>query len=1068
MFRRLAVASTVIVAFFFLGAEARTVTWTGDGDGSTWSDGRNWGGTAPADGDDVRVGATTVNDIPGISLKSLTFIGAGGWTLSGSAISLQAGAWGGLATESGVTEACTISAPLVLEEGEVWFMPSVSRKGVTITGSITGPGRLVKTGYGNLVLKAENTYTGGTYYTNGVLYVQSPGALGTGQLDMGKSFVVNGATYCFLYVSGYGKSVDDFVISNKIVAAGETQNAGTFEVYGNVTFKGDIEFDGQCRLRGGNTIRYLGKCDKTGTGGNITIQNGGTHIFEAPISWSPNYIYGDGGGTFQFNAPGNVYPRAMLSASTLKAGVVGALANVEHYYGGTGTGGWIDLNGFDQQITSLHDQNTSFTARTHGVKSSGKATLTISGSGDNHFSGQFNGAASLDWAPTADRTFIVSNTTWNTTGAITVSAGTVKFVDGTAAPNITELTVASGAAFRMDATSSVGPAAAVTLGEGAALEIYGDLGFTSFKIGTTSYTGGLTYGGRNAARPVDVVLDEIDGTGTIVLPVSEPTTVDATWDAGGGADTGISTDANWDGDATPDLVSGETLAHFAAGTRATASGIVRFKGIDVVPEESGRSFRFEGAAGSRFDLYQGGVSFIGNSPGYTGVLDLALPIRTMAEQTWDFRRGSSTAAAIYLTNSISSYSSIAHVNFGGDSTIHLGGDNSDFTADFVQTSGTVNVLSENALGSSSSGKYILQNPNKNAHLNFSGGTFGRAMQLSGMDQSCMSFAANTTTVFTNLISVQQSNVRYAMNAGSRLVVAGGSSFANLFIPSGSLGVTVFTNVPSAGLNLWMDAGNSVAELGVGTNVLGGSALVAASSILKTTVPYALYSGKLTLGVAYTGGGGTLDLCGNDQRLTDLVTSDVDTFTPSQSNAWATAGNPRIHSDGPGTFHYAGSAARKFFVRFTGQASFSYEPTANVQVTLRGASTSSGELTVKNGTLTFGADGSWTNCTSLTIAGGVLRVPRGSTGSGRSYNAGTFSRRTSLYVPYGTSGKVQLDAGVSQDMEFLYLEDENGKWRKAALGAWGASGVAANAHSCFTGAGVMNFRGDGKGTVAILK
>ena len=67
-----------------------------------------------------------------------------------------------------------------------------------------------------------------------------------------------------------------------------------------------------------------------------------------------------------------------------------------------------------------------------------------------------------------------------------------------------------------------------------------------------------------------------------MLPVSEPTTVDATWDAGGGADTGISTDANWDGDATPDLVSGETLAHFAAGTRATASGIVRFKGIEVI------------------------------------------------------------------------------------------------------------------------------------------------------------------------------------------------------------------------------------------------------------------------------------------------------------------------------------------------------------------------------------------------------------------------------------------------------------------------------------------------------
>ena len=98
----------------------------------------------------------------------------------------------------------------------------------------------------------------------------------------------------------------------------------------------------------------------------------------------------------------------------------------------------------------------------------------------------------------------------------------------------------------------------------------------------------------------------------------------------------------------------------------------------------------------------------------------------------------------------------------------------------------------------------------------------------------------------------------------------------------------------------------------------------------------------------------------------------------------------------------------------------------MQTTLRAASTSSGELTVKNGTLTFGADGSWTNCTAVTIA------------------------------------------GVSQDMEFLYLEDENGKWRKQSLGTWGASGVAAHTHACFTGTGVVKFFGDGKGMSIIFK
>ena len=45
MFRGLVVAS-IAAACYLPRAEARTVTWTGGGDGSTWSDGRNWDGTA--------------------------------------------------------------------------------------------------------------------------------------------------------------------------------------------------------------------------------------------------------------------------------------------------------------------------------------------------------------------------------------------------------------------------------------------------------------------------------------------------------------------------------------------------------------------------------------------------------------------------------------------------------------------------------------------------------------------------------------------------------------------------------------------------------------------------------------------------------------------------------------------------------------------------------------------------------------------------------------------------------------------------------------------------------------
>ena len=52
MARRCSKTFFACVAFLAaLGATAATRTWTGGGDGATWSDAANWGGVAPADGD---------------------------------------------------------------------------------------------------------------------------------------------------------------------------------------------------------------------------------------------------------------------------------------------------------------------------------------------------------------------------------------------------------------------------------------------------------------------------------------------------------------------------------------------------------------------------------------------------------------------------------------------------------------------------------------------------------------------------------------------------------------------------------------------------------------------------------------------------------------------------------------------------------------------------------------------------------------------------------------------------------------------------------------------------------
>ena len=93
--RRCAVVAILVAAAFWLllapAAWANGVSWTGDGDGHSWTDPSNWGGELPKQGDSVTIGPTkstplpNVTGVPAISLQDLSFDGAG---LSGGAVTV--------------------------------------------------------------------------------------------------------------------------------------------------------------------------------------------------------------------------------------------------------------------------------------------------------------------------------------------------------------------------------------------------------------------------------------------------------------------------------------------------------------------------------------------------------------------------------------------------------------------------------------------------------------------------------------------------------------------------------------------------------------------------------------------------------------------------------------------------------------------------------------------------------------------------------------------------------------------------------------------------------------------
>ena len=88
-------------SLFATTASAATLTWTGGGASNNWSDAGNWGGAAPAPGDDLIFAGVTklttnFNDFAaGSVFKSISFAsGAGAFTLNGNAIHLGVGASG--------------------------------------------------------------------------------------------------------------------------------------------------------------------------------------------------------------------------------------------------------------------------------------------------------------------------------------------------------------------------------------------------------------------------------------------------------------------------------------------------------------------------------------------------------------------------------------------------------------------------------------------------------------------------------------------------------------------------------------------------------------------------------------------------------------------------------------------------------------------------------------------------------------------------------------------------------------------------------------------------------------
>lgn len=228
-------------------------------------------------------GAATTN--AGASINSLHFdanvastvnVDAGGLTITS----------GGLLISSGIdvsTSTKTITGGTLSAGGGNDLIIHHYGAGTLTIESAIGGASLVKTGTGDMVLTAMNTYTGNTYFNGGSVSISSQSALGVTPVSLtANNLYFNGGTL--------HTSADMSLDANRGILFGG--NGGAIDVEASTTLTVNGQMASEASVFGYVSNVAVGRLDKLGAGTLVLTQfdnayNGLTDIREGTLIWAP-------------------------------------------------------------------------------------------------------------------------------------------------------------------------------------------------------------------------------------------------------------------------------------------------------------------------------------------------------------------------------------------------------------------------------------------------------------------------------------------------------------------------------------------------------------------------------------------------------------------------------------------------------------------------------------------------------------------------------------------------------------------------------------------------------------
>ena len=925
----------------------------------------------------------------------------------------------------------TVTGSNPIPEGETLVFDVPSGETYTCSDALSGAGGVKKTGTGKLILSGANTYVGGFELAAGSVEIQSATAFGSGKVT--SSSTTNPQIY---FNAPDATITNDFDFTS--AAGGGSWSAPAFMAQANAVLTGDFSWTRE--TYGGAAANVALTFEGTvGTTGKsfVSIESAGSTVhFKGSVQASTFYT------GFRFNHTGTAYLHSSANACNeyYKAAgltvcedenVLGGGALLMYPSSGGSSCGTLDLNGLDQTVTMISyywkATNLPTAESTTGIitSSSGSPTFTVAGTGKAGTSVsyyQFDGAVNVvvDANSSYKQQFVKRIS--GTTGVLWAKGGTMEVTDGATFAAASEVKVDAGATFLLNsefsgalagATNVVvdgvftcgsavpnpfGAEATVRLGAGAELTLPAEATVTirDLVVNGEKMSGDFSAG--------DLRVPQLKA-GRIVATGSASSD---TW-TGKGATASIADGANWQGGEKPDFGGGLTATFSAADAEraeAVVDADVRFAGL-VFDTADGFTFRPDSTA-HEFAVGKDGITV---ASGSSGDYRFLAPVEFSAPQGWSTVAGTTlsllggTSAQGTVDKTGAGRLVVAGENVWDDRVTVVGGNVLLTGATITTSSGPdgIAITGKDAVSWDADKALYLKLATEvgapaAATLTISNAVVEKTVMVRFPSSSSTHYffaSAGSTNEFRGFFrTCDASNQRLSAGIGSVTRFLGGGYCPWAFGLVGQGTVLIGGKPFSTARNLSTSRGRLIFE--VGGNSFYGLSLEGDGGWIdmkvddvagKAGCPLSLI-GSLSQTAERKKQGAQLDIFATTQHFSQITGSNAgrdEGRNVDDSFITGTAGSLVVVTN-----KSAAAASTLNRVTFRGAVSYCHDSASGLMIT-NAASTSTGSLTVRNGTVTFAENASWTTASAVALEGGTLVLKSGAN------DHRTFGKKTPLSI-----------------------------------------------------------------------